>query len=260
MKQKAVYPKVATDLFWIQLFWSLGFLGVMFVIHVIKVILGSINGNEINNYFSAVFVAANIFMLVIGIISTYGFLGFYVGNGVTRRDYFKGATLSTIGLSFALPIMASIVSVLERWFINLTHLYNVKTNPFVSKGMEEDSNLLGDIITSVIISPFVDLHSNWLLAILIFALNLLTYFVVGWFIGTSFYRFHILIGLGVVLLSIAILFTADGLLNVALKLPVHEVFTSLSLSLPVSALAILIILGIVLWVIRRMTKKVAVKL
>ena len=126
--------------------------------------------------------------------------------------------------------------------------------------MEEDSNLLGDIITSVIISPFVDLHSNWLLAILIFTLNLLTYFVVGWFIGTSFYRFDILIGLGVVLLSIAILFTADGLLNVALNLPVHEIFISLSLSLPVSALVILIILGIVLWVIRQMTKKVSIKM
>ena len=127
--------------------------------------------------------------------------------------------------------------------------------------MEEDQQSTWAILfTSVIISPFVDLHSNWLLAILIFALNLLTYFVVGWFIGTSFYRFDILIGLGVVLLSIAILFTADGLLNVALNLPVHEGFTSLSLSLPVSALGILIILGIVLWVIRQMTKKVSIKM
>ena len=198
MNQKAVYPKVATDLFWIQLFWSFGFLGVMFVIHIIKVILGSITGNEINNYFSIVYVAANIFMLVIGIISTYSFLGFYVGNGVTRRDYFKGATLSTIALSIAIPVIASIISALERLFINLTNLYTVDSNPFVSKGIAEESNLIGDIVKSVVISPFVDLQDNWLLAILIFSLTLFTYFVVGWFIGTSFYRFNILIGLGVV--------------------------------------------------------------
>ena len=260
MTQKAVYPKVATDLFWIQLFWSLGFLGVMFVIHIIKVILGSINGNEINNYFSAVFVAANIFMLVIGIISVYGFLPHYVGNGVRRRDYFKGATLSTIALSITIPVIASFVSVLERWFINLTNLYTVDSNPFISQGIAEESGLIGDIVKSVVISPFVDLHNNWLLAILIFSLNLLTYFIVGWFIGASFYRFNILIGIGSCLLSIAILVAADGLLRAALELPVHEVFASLSLSLPISVLASLILLGIILWFIRQMTKKVSIKM
>jgi hypothetical protein len=224
------------------------------------VILGSINGNEINNYFSGVYMASHIFMLVIGIISTYGFLGFYVGNGVTRRDYFKGATLSAIGLSIAIPVIASIVSVVERWFINLTHLYTAESNPFASQGIVEESNLIGDIVKSVVHSPFVDLHGNWLLAILIFALNLLTYFVVGWFIGASFYRFDILIGLGAILLSIAILFTADGLLRAALELPVHEVFASLSLSLPIFVLASLILLGIVLWFIRQMTKKVSIKM
>ena len=168
MKQKAVYPKVATDLFWVQLFWSFGFLGVMFVIHIIKVILGIINGNEINNYFSIVYVAAHIFMLVIGIISVYGFFPHYVGNGVTRRDYFKGATLSTIALSITIPMIASIISVLERLFINLTNLYPVDSNPFISQGIAEESGLIGDIIKSVVIPPFVDLHDNWLLAILIF--------------------------------------------------------------------------------------------
>ena len=131
-------------MFWIQLFWSLGFLGVMFVIHIIKVILGSLNGNEINNYFSTVYVAANIFMLGHWDHFDLWFSWVLCWKWVTRRDYFKGATLSTIGLSFALPIIASIVSVLERWFINLTHLYNVKTNPFVKvKEWRKISNLLG---------------------------------------------------------------------------------------------------------------------
>src|SRR4051794_22873455 len=104
MKHKAVYPKVATDLFFVQLFWSFGFLGVLLVVHIIKIILGIMNGSEINNYFSIVYVAAHIFMLVIGIISVYGFLPHYVGNGVSRRDYFKGATLSTIALSITIPV------------------------------------------------------------------------------------------------------------------------------------------------------------
>ena len=218
------------------------------------------NGSEINNYFSIVYVAAHIFMLVIGIISVYGFLPHYVGNGVSRRDYFKGATLSTIALSITIPVIASIISVLERLFINLTNLYPVDSNPFISQGIAEESGLIVDIVKSVVIPPFVDLHDNWLLAILIFSLNLLTYFVVGWFIGTSFYRFNILIGIGACLLSVAILTAADGLLRAALELPVYEVFASLSLSLPTSILASLILLGIVLWFIRQMTKKVSIKM
>ena len=260
MNHKAIYPKVATDLFWIQFFWSLGFLGVMFMIHVIKIIIHVINDTGVNYYFSAIYTSSNIFMLVIGIISVYGFLGHYIGNGVTRNDYFKGAVLSTIGLSFAIPVIASVISLIEHWLIRLTQWYTVENNPFSNRSSGEDNNVIGDIIESVVISPFIDLQSNWLLAILIFALNLLTYFVAGWIISATFYRFGVLIGLGSIVLALVILIASDGLLSAALGLPVFEMLAPLPLSLPISILGVLVILGIALWIIRLMTRRVAVKM
>ncbi len=39
MKAKAIYPKVATDLYWIQILWTLGFLGILLLIQIVKAFL-----------------------------------------------------------------------------------------------------------------------------------------------------------------------------------------------------------------------------
>ncbi|TQR16265.1 hypothetical protein [Psychrobacillus soli] len=260
MKQKAIYPKVATDLYWVQLFWALGFLGVLLVIQIIKTILSITKGIEMNQYFDAVFIAANIFMLVIGIISSYGFLPYYVGNGVTRKDYFKGTAIASVGLSITIPIIASLVSVIQIFLVNVVNLSILKDSSLGKNAPVNEDGLIGEMIQSIILTPFVDLQSNWLLAIFVFALNIFIYYLVGWLIGSGFYRFGVLFGLICIIIAFIIIYAQDILLRIVLDLPVHDMFASLQLPIYASGIGIFVLIVITLWMIRQLTKRVAIKM
>ncbi len=258
MRKMSVYPKVITDMFWMQLFWAFGFLGVTFMIHLIKMVIGVNNGSEVNSYFDSVFIPANIFMLVIGIISVYGFLKYYVSNGVTRKDYFTGAAIASAGLSIALPVIASVITAIELFIVKMTGLFEFTSGNINQADL--DNNLITEIVQSIIFSPFVDLESNFILAILTFSLNVFTYYLIGWLIGAGFYRFGVLVGLGCILLSLAILSIQDSLLRSGLDLPGIAFYTIPELPLFIAILVLFIIFAIMLWMIRQFTKRVTVKL
>lgn len=260
MKQKTIYPKVATDLFWVQLFWALGFLGVLLVIQIIKAILSITQGNEMSDYFDAVFIAANIFMLVIGIISSYGFLPYYVGNGVTRKDYFKGSAIASVGLSITIPIIASVISVIQVFIVNLINLTILKDSSLGNNATGGEGSIIGEIILSIIFTPFVDLQSNWLLAIFVFALNIFIYYLVGWLIGSGFYRFGVLFGLICIIIAFLVIYAQDLLLSIALGLPVQDMFASLHFPIYTAIIGIFVLIVITLWMIRQLTKRVAIKM
>jgi len=258
MRKLSIYQKVATDLFWVQLFWAFGFLGVTFMIHLIKLVIGVNNGSEVNSYFDSVFIPSNIFMLVIGIISVYGFLQHFVSNGVTRQDYFTGAAIAAVGLSIALPVIASVVTAIELFVVKLMDLV-VFTRGNINQA-DLDENLIGEIVQSIIFSPFVDLQGNVILAIFTFSLNLFTYYLIGWLIGACFYRFGVIAGLGSILLSLVILSIQDSLLRVALKLPAITFYALPDLPVFVVILVIFILFGLILWMIRQCTKRVTIKM
>ncbi|MFJ5770462.1 hypothetical protein [Psychrobacillus sp. NPDC093180] len=259
MNQKTIYPKVATDMFWVQFFWALGFLGVLLVVQIIKAILSIIKGIEMNDYFDAVFIAANIFMLVIGIISSYGFLPYYVSNGVTRKDYFKGSAIASVALSITIPIIASIISVIQIFIVNLIDLSILKDSS-LGNATGDEGNMVAELILSIVFTPFIDLQSNWLLAIFVFALNIFIYYLVGWLIGSGFYRFGVLFGLVCIILAFFIIYAQDLLLSLALDLPVHDMFASLQLPIYVAVIGIFVLAGLTFWMIRQLTKRIAIKM
>ncbi|QUG43273.1 hypothetical protein KD050_08665 [Psychrobacillus sp. INOP01] len=260
MKKASIFPKVATDLFWVQLFWAFGFLGIMFAIHIVKIVLAINSDNDMELYFVSTFVASNIFMLVVGIISSYGFLPHYVSNGVTRKDYFKGAALASVGLSITLPVITSIVSGIELFVLKIFNMSTVFTTTFGERVNMEDDGIVTDIIQSIIIAPYVDPQSNWLLAIFIVTLNLLTFYLLGWLIGSAFYRFGVIIGIVFIAISIVLILIENALLSIGLGLTVSESFSSYDFGLPISILGVVVIIIIVLWVIRQITKRVAIKM
>ena len=260
MKQNAIYPKVATDMFWVQLFWSFGFLGVLLVIQIIKLILSIANGIEMNDYFGTVFIAANIFMLVIGIISSYGFIPHYVGNGVTRKDYFKGSAIASVGISIIIPIIASIVSVIQTLISDFINLSILKDSSLANKAIGNEDGIIGEIVQSIILTPFVDLQSNWLLAIFVFALNIFIYYLAGWLIGSGFYRFGVLFGLISIIMAIFVIYASDILLRIALNLPVQAMFETMNFPIYVSVIGIFVLVVITLWMIRQLTKRATIKM
>jgi len=126
--------------------------------------------------------------------------------------------------------------------------------------IENEGSLIGDIIQSLIITPFISLQSNWLLAIFIISLNIFFYYILGWLIRAGFYRFGVGMGLSCSLFSIAVIVTQDLLFSIPLDLPVNNLFASLDFPIVVSVLVIFFLIGIVLWMIGQLTKKVAIKM
>ena len=250
----------------VQLVWSLSFLGILLFLQIAKPILAMIpllNMNDkinVGNYFDTVFVSSNIFMLVIGIIAILGFLPYYVSNGVTRKDYFKGAAIAAAGLAISIPIVASVIYALQIFIMKITSLPIVQESTLANQVMETDDDFIGELIQSISMTPFVELESNWLLAIVIFSLNIFTYYVAGWLIGAGFYRFGVPVGLLCIVIAFIVVYIQDLLLSIALDLPVHDMFASLDFSLYLAIPGTLALAGITLWMIHKLTKRAPIKM
>lgn len=260
MKQKADFPKVIMDMFLIQMSWALGFLGIMLAINIFEIIRTITLGGGADHYFNAVFVAATIFMLVIGITSVY-FLPHYIENGVTRKDYFKGTLIASIALSLIIPVIAFCVSAIEQVIVTNITRVNFNDPDINSVILEIDSEFIGDIVQSVILTPYVDPSSNWILAMAIFSLNIFLYYLLGWLISAGFYRFDTITGLGFILIALVFLMLTDTLLRVSLNLPVLDSLAVLnSLQVGMAVVGIVSIVLVSIWIIRLLTKKITVKI
>lgn len=264
MIQKSIYPKIASDLFWAQLFWAFGYLGIMLIIHIVKIVLAVVNNVEMKDYFTSVFFSSNIFMLVIGIIASYGFLQYFVSNGATRKDYFKGTVIATIGLSLVIPILTSVITMIERVIFKVMNLQysdmHLLTDNSMGDTVGDIGDIIGTIIQSVILTPFVDLQSNWFLAIIVFALNIFCYYLIGWLIGAGFYRYGGVLGLAFILIAVGAIFVQDSLLRSVLDLPLNGMVASVEIPFVVAVLGIFVVIGVVLGLIRQLTKRVTIKM
>jgi len=257
MSRLRIYPKVANDMFFTQGSWAMTFLGIMLIIQMVKMVTSLFNGSDLNSYYAATFIASNIFMLVIGIISPIGFIPHFVSHGVTRKDYFKGTVLGTIGLALAIPIISAVVSSILSLIEKLLNL-SLSMVPFEGKDIAEEGNLIADIILSIIFTPYVDLGSNWLLALFVFALNIFTYYVAGWFIGSAFCRLGIL-GILSIPAAFILIFVEDLFISISLGLPVPSFAESLEIPFIFSLAVIWASIAIVCWGIRQLTKRISVK-
>lgn len=161
MKTNNRMLKVAIDMTWVQLMWSAVF---MFIVFVVYVGMHAMGGNvEFSRqafheftFLSFVFNPARIFLLIVGISSVSGFLTFFVRHGITRKDYFYGAVLSTILITLLIHGISGMVSAVEHGLFN---------------PLEVESEM--PIIATVLINT----------------LQTLVYFGAGWMIGAGFYRF-----------------------------------------------------------------------
>lgn len=262
MKKQAIFPKVAEDMFWSQLFWSLGFFGIMMIIYTVRVISAFITGRQADDFFSLIFVASNIFMFVIGILSI-SFIEYFVSNGVTRKDYFIGAAIASAALSITLPIMTGIISVVERLLVKFIGLpvkmYGADFNKVVSSG-DEIGDKIGDIVQVIVMSPFVEPQNHWLLALVVFGLNLFVYYLAGWLISAAFYRAGVVVGLLFIAISIGVILLHDTLLRSALELPIHSMLASFASPMYISIIGKMLLVVLVFWLIRKLTKHVVVKM
>ncbi|MGA8943937.1 MAG: hypothetical protein WB502_14680 [Thermoactinomyces sp.] len=186
MKQK-IFSKVAVDMYKEQMkwtFWFLLFILAAQIVHVILVIFPLNIEDTIRNFLPFLHGSAKIYMLIIGIFS-YGFLTFYVTQGVTRRDYFIGSSLAALGLSITMIIIGVILSGLQ--FI---------------------------ILDRIIHYPAITLFENYgVLQPIYYNMNIFIFYLIGYLIGIGYYRFGWIIGFAFVAFAILSIILTETLLK-----------------------------------------------
>ena len=198
---KSIGRKVGLDLFIEQMGWTGWFIGITFIIHLIKVVFATYQGDEVNVYYLSGHISSGIYMLVIGIIVGHAFLSFYVENGVTRKDFFIGGLLAATGLSIAIPTIVLLITSIEIFVVKLLNLSIIFETSFKA-AIEDDGKVgIGNVVSHIINGPGIDLDSNWFLSTFVFMLNLIFYYLLGWMVASSFQRYGFMVGLGTIVLS-----------------------------------------------------------
>ncbi|REJ22114.1 hypothetical protein [Caldibacillus debilis] len=267
MKQRSVSAKIAIDMFAVQMGWALWYLGIVTMIQIVRLIFSAKNGSRIEDFFLSTGQSANIFMFVLGILAVYAFMPAFIRNGVTRKEFFKGGIAAAAGLALALPLIAGGMALAERSLVRLADLpVSYHSADMIDSGGDSPSSWVRTIIRMIIVPvfdiPLADLQENGLLAIALHALNLAFFYLSGWLIGAGFYRYGGPAGLGFIVLALfffhlrAFLWKKEAAESLKQWLPVD----TFSIPLPGFIFASLALIFIMAWLIRLLTRRVAVKL
>lgn len=235
MKGVKLYPKVAFDLFYEQFKWGIWFFSFLIAAHIIGMGIVTYNNANIDRFFVFSSQSVAIFMLVCGIIAAYGFLGYFVQQGITRKDLYIGTVLSTIALGLAVTLI-----------------------PLAVNGIEY---LVSSFVTMPIDADAKD-AAGWLSAAGVFFLNAFTYYLIGWLIGLGYYRFGWLIGfvfvaIAIVALSLNGYLWGDGSLSSVIPwMPNFPADPSPLVTLAGS----MALIAVLLFAARMLTKRIPIKM
>lgn len=244
MESSRTYRKVAFDMSYVQLGWSLWFFGIVLIIyiafsflfgidvkgsndleHLFFKFVGGVESGETDlgrGFIGFILMPAKIFLIICGYHAVSHFLNYFVRQGVTRKAYFYGATLASAVLSLGIALMAGVIAWIEQVLFSRVHL-----------------------------------GSPWIVVVLAFALNILAYYVFGWLIGAGFYRYGAK-GVLFILLALALL------LGIEMMFALWEAEllkgTIIVPKVLIPFLAVILLFGVALWIVRMTTKRVRVRL
>lgn len=262
-KRKNHYLKVGIDMFTVQGGWTVWFLGIITIVHLVKALIAIKMGSSQEDFLVSSFVSSNMFLLVIGIIAVFGFLPFFVKNGITRKDFFKGSVLAAIGLALLLISYSLLITGIEYAIVHFTNIPLVIDNSTTGTFSQGEGDILiARIIKMVFVSPFIALDNNWFVSILLVGLNFISSYSFGMLIGSGYYRYGWVAGFGFIGISIVLMILWDLLWGSELGEPLSGLLGIKSLELPVIASAIgsVLIIAVILRLIRGLTSRVVIKL
>ncbi|MHA6252648.1 hypothetical protein [Oceanobacillus sp. CAU 1775] len=250
------YQRIGIDMFLVQISWSYWFLGITLAVHLFRLI----SPTEVDTFYSGGYISSNIFMLIIGILAI-SFLRYYVENGITRKNYFYGGLIGSVLLSVALPILIYILSQLERFIVSIFTNKVFNSSTLVDLDVDVEGNFLGEIILSVILTPFVSAEQNLILSLSLFSLNIFIFYIVGWLIGSAFQRLGVIAGIVIVFVGMAVIAVKDSMMRIALDMPLYENFMFLDFVPKVLAIPVIfIVMILVIAAIRLLTRSLALKI
>lgn len=270
MKTKSsILLKTSSEMFFSQFIWALYYFTAIVLIYIVLNIIFNINSGDeeaIGSFFMFSNDLTNTFMFIIGVIAP-SFLSYFIANGVTRKNVFKGSVLAAGGISITMVIVTGALSgiiSLAMKFMNLSVITNSITT------QEGIFSTLGNLFFSL----------------LIYSLYLFVHYLIGWFIGSGFYKYGWITGIGfvagsIIFASLLEWFSLSVLLwgnligellpNTFLNalssivsfdvIRLDQLFSaSIRLPLIISVLGIAAIVALLIWFIRLLTKNIYVDL
>ncbi|UJL46672.1 hypothetical protein KFZ58_01545 [Virgibacillus sp. NKC19-16] len=251
MMKPVSFTKTGLDLFVLQLSWTFWALGIFLLINLGRILFLS----HVDSFYSAGYIAGNIYMLVIGIIAI-GFLTYYVENGITRKNYFLGNVIASIGLSIVIPILIYGISLIQQFVINRFTSIVLNEDALENVVIDIDGNIFGEIIQSVILTPFISPETNLILSLALFSLNIFVFYIIGWLIGAAFKRLGVIGGLLFIVIGIALIAVKDSMIRLAMGIPLFESFSFLDIVPEALAFPLIfVVIVVTLMMIRLLTKR-----
>lgn len=241
MKSKSKTMSVCKDIYETYLKYTVWFIAAILIMHLVMSVLSAIafrDGMDRYNLYMTSYSASAIFMLIIGIVTGFIQMPFYVTHGVTRKDYFRGNVLATLALALTLAFIFSVGSEL------ITLIFGQYGYSFQNE----------------ILIP--GLSNNWLLLFLIYAINIFSFYLMGWLISIGFYRYHALIGIGFIAVALAAL-ALHGMVWINGWFSIFgDDFKGIMAdnSIYVSVIGVIGLIAVLLGLIRMLTRKVAIKI
>ncbi|MCG5104942.1 hypothetical protein [Oceanobacillus alkalisoli] len=234
-----------------QLTWTLWYIGILVIINIARLIF---RADGIDTFYNHAFVASNVYMLVIGIV-VISFMPYFVEIGVTRKNYFYGNTIASLCLSILIPVFAYVLTIFEKLILG-----NFKEPNFNIKSAA-DGNFIGDLLQSILITPYVDVETNILLSLAVFSLNIFAFYLIGWLIGAAFYRLGVIGGILVIAIGIVLITAKDSMQRIAMDLPLFETYAFFD-AVPsnIAYILLVVVMLIPLILIRTLTKRAPIKI
>ncbi|GEK57968.1 hypothetical protein CHL76_06160 [Marinococcus halophilus] len=165
-----------------QLKWTLWFLGILYLVrvaaHFINLFFLGAEFNIVLLNFA--YEPSKVYMLVIGLVSVYTFLGFCIEHGLTRRHYYQAALLSSAAIALVITAAIAVFNLMD------TVIFNTNASVFYLI----DTDTLFEVLLPGSAAYFV---------------TVLLYYLLGMFIASGFYRFGWLTGLGFIAAGILFL-------------------------------------------------------
>ncbi|GIO23345.1 hypothetical protein [Oceanobacillus sp. J11TS1] len=231
-------PKLSWIFFLEQLKWTAWFFVILAIIFttliIVNITFTSVEMHDVltNNN------ASNVYMLIIGLLYSYGFLDYFFKNGVTRKRFFQAALFSSVLLSIVLGIAMTMMFIGFEFFLPMSE--NAAPWP----------NLITDGGFLSILQSLAD-----------YSIFHYFYLLIGWFIGLGFYRFRWKIGLLFIFVGILLVAIMEVLKGEIWSIPSVELFSSsLQFFATASYLIFFGMIAILIWCNYRLTKNVTIRL
>jgi len=237
MKTKKSFV-VGTSMFQVIGGWTIWFMAIVLAIYIGSVVFSNFTGNSFEMSVpsfmeegSETSIAAllgdsgRIFFLVCGILSMGPFLQYFVSMGVTRKAYFKGNVMSVFLLAVTFTGLTAILYGIEHF----------------------------------IFGNFTNSFEQMALYFLKLALDIIVFYLVGWFIAAGFHSMNLYRGVGFILIAIVVIFIHSGLWGEDLPLAIFNIISVESYSAVIIVLLNVIIIGALVYSIRQLTKNMTVK-